>query len=394
MGILKKIAGWIVLLIVVVAGVKIYIDSLPKPTEATGSEHEQAPQESSLALNEKQVASLKLEPARTATFVAQLAAVGNIDFNQNQLVQVFTPYAGRIIQAIPNVGDKIEAGSLLFTIDSPDLLAAENTLITAAGVFNLQSKTLQRVKKMETFGGASQQAVDQSTSDQMSAEGALKATRDAVRIFGKTPEEIDKLIAERKADPRLVVASPISGYVTARSASPGLFVQPGVAPPPFTLADLSTMWMLANVPESDAPKIKVGQQVRARVAAFPDEVFDGVVTVLGPSVDPNTRRVFVRSEVSDPGHRLKAGMFANFTIRVAEDAEVVAVPTAAVVREGDGTQTLWVTSDRKRFTRRIVEIGREQAGRVEVLTGLKANELVVAEGAVFLSNKLAGGAPE
>jgi cobalt-zinc-cadmium efflux system membrane fusion protein len=171
-------------------------------------------------------------------------------------------------------------------------------------------------------------------------------------------------------------------------------VQPGVAPPPFTVADLSTMWMFANVPESETPFLRVGQKIKARVAAFPEREFDGVVTVLGPSVDPNTRRVFVRSEIADPEHLLRAGMFANFTISVGSSADSTAVPQSAVVREGDGTMTVWVTKDRKRFMRKTVKIGHIQDGLDEILDGVRQGEQVVSDGAIFLSNKFAGGAPD
>src|SRR5208282_5835660 len=208
-------------------------------------------------------------------------------------------YQGRIIDAYPNIGDRVEKDQVLFTIDSPDLLAAESTLIAAAGVLKLQNRTLVRAQKMKAFGGASQQAVDQSTSDQMTAEGALKSARDAVRIFGKTDAEIDDIIARRKADPRLIIKSPVAGYVTARNAAPGLFVQPGAAPPSssstsapaplaiFTIGDLSTMWMFANVVESDSPLLKIGQEVKAHVVAYPDREFEGKTVVLGQNVDPN-----------------------------------------------------------------------------------------------------------
>ena len=247
---------------------------------------------------------------------------------------------------------------------------------------------------MKAFGGASQQVVDQSTSDQMTAEGALKSARDAVRIFGKTDEEIDKIIAERKADPRLIVKSPMTGYVTTRNAAPGLFVQPGVAPPPFTVADLSTMWMFANVPESGAPDLRVGQKVKTRVAAYPDRDFDGEVTVLGPSVDPNTRRMFVRSEIADPEHLLRAGMFANFTITVGSAVNAIAVPQSAVVREGDGTMSVWITKNGRHFIRKTVKIGQIQNDLDEIVEGLQKDEQIVTEGAIFLSNKLAGGTPD
>jgi cobalt-zinc-cadmium efflux system membrane fusion protein len=382
------------LLIGVGLGVKYYSGTSAPKTEESSKAAGEASGELAVDLNDKQAASVKVSKVGAANFVLERQAVGNIDFNQNMLTQVFTPYQGRIINAYPNVGDKVEKDQVLFTIDSPDLLAAESTLIAAAGVLRLQNRTLTRAEKMKAFGGASQQVVDQSTSDQMTAEGALKSARDAVRIFGKTDEEIDKIIAERRADPRLIVKSPMTGYVTTRTAAPGLFVQPGVAPPPFTVADLSTMWMFANVPESGAPDLHVGQKVKTRVAAYPDRDFDGEITVLGPSVDPNTRRVFVRSEIADPEHLLRAGMFANFTITVGSAVNAIAVPQAAVVREGDGTMSVWTTKNGRHFIRKTVKIGQIQNDIDEVVEGLHKDEQIVTEGAVFLSNKLAGGTPD
>ncbi|QGM45506.1 efflux RND transporter periplasmic adaptor subunit [Methylocystis heyeri] len=364
-----------------------------KPEQAQKAAAEaSAPGELAVDLNEKQVAAIKSGEAGSKSFAIERKAVGNIDFNQNMLTQVFTPYQGRIINAYPNVGDKVEKDQVLFTIDSPDLLTAESTLIAAAGVLKLQNATLSRAQKMKSFGGASQQAVDQSTSDQQTAEGALKSARDAVRIFGKTDAEIDKIIQERKADPRLIVKSPMTGYVTSRNAAPGLFVQPGVAPAPFIVADLSTMWMLANIPESDTPDLRVGQEVRARVAAYPDREFKGKISVMGASVDPNTRRVFVRSEVEDPDHSLRAGMFANFVIGIGDSKEGVAVPTTAVVREGDGSMTIWIVKSERHFVRRTVTLGHQQDGFYEIVEGLQPGEKIVTEGAIFLSNILAGGA--
>ncbi len=257
-------------------GVKIYSGWRSENPAEVSKAAEGARSEPMLDLNEQQVASIRIDKAGSANFVPRRQAVGNIDFNQNLLVQVFTPYQGRIINAYPNIGDKVEKDQVLFTIDSPDLLAAESTLIAAAGVLKLENVTLVRAQKMKAFGGASQQAVDQSTSDQMTAEGALKSARDAVRIFGKTDAEIDKIVLERKADPTLVVKSQITGYVTTRSAAPGLFVQPGVAPPPFTVADLSIMWMFANVVESDSPLLLEAKIVLA------DKAYDADKRVIEP----------------------------------------------------------------------------------------------------------------
>jgi cobalt-zinc-cadmium efflux system membrane fusion protein len=347
------------------------------------------PGPNSVDLSDSQLSAVKVEPVGVRDFPVEKEAVGSINFNEDLEVQVFTPYAGRIIGLFASVGDDVKKGQTLFTIDSPDLLAAESTLIAAAGVLEMTTRNLARLKDLYTTRAVSQRDLDQGISDQQTAEGNLRAGRDAVRIFGKTNSEIDQIIANRKADPTLVAPSPIDGRITARNAAPGLYVQPGSAPAPYTVADINTMWMLANVTENDSPAFRVGQAVQVKINAFPGELFDGTVTTIGSSVDPNTRRVLVRSEIKDPKHELRSGMFANFIITVGPPVRSPGIPLNGVVREGDGTQTVWVTADRRRFTRRTVEIGQQRDGYRQILKGVQAGELVATDGAIFLSNMLA-----
>jgi membrane fusion protein, heavy metal efflux system len=342
-------------------------------------------------LSEKQASSLKIGPVESRDFEVFKTSVGTIDFNENMLVQVFSQYTGKILQAFYNVGDDVKQGDILFTIDSPDLLQAESTLLAAAGVLELQKRILARLSGLLKQGGSAQKDVDQATSDQQTAEGAFKAGKDAVRIFGKTDEEIDRIVANRKIESTLVVTSPITGRIVTRNAAPGFLTQPGASPPPFQIADVSTMWMNANVIETDAPAYQLGQQVEVSVPAYPDRVFNGHVTNLSPMIDPNSHRQLVRSEIEDPEHLLRSGMFASFRIHVGAPVHSLAVPAAGVVREGDGTMTVWVTSDRRRFTKRTVNTGIRQDDWVQILDGIQPDETVVTDGAVFLSNKLLMG---
>ncbi|MDR3467432.1 MAG: efflux RND transporter periplasmic adaptor subunit [Xanthobacteraceae bacterium] len=343
----------------------------------------------SVDLTDKQAASVRIVPAATHTFETLRTAVGTIDFNENMNVQVFSQYSGKILQAFYNIGDDVKQGDTLFTIDSPDLLQAESTLLAAAGVLELQTRTLSRVTNLLKSGGAAQKDVDQSTSDQQTAEGNYKAARDAVRIFGKTDAEIDAILSKRKVDSTLLVPSPITGRVVTRNAAPGFLTQPGTAPAPFAVADLATKWMLANVIEADAPFYRLGQQVEVTVPSYPERVFKGHVTALGSNIDPTTHRLLVRSEIEDPQNELRPGMFASFLIRMGDAATTIGVPVESVVREGDGTMTVWVTTDRRHFTKRVVKLGiPQQEGLAQILSGLKPGEQVVSEGAVFLSNKL------
>ena len=343
----------------------------------------------SVDLSDAQLSAVKVEPVSSRRFPVEKDAIGSIDFNENMEVQVFTPYQGRIVGLFAEVGNDVKKGQTLFTIDSPDLLQAESTLIAAAGVLELTTRNLARLKELYKTQAVSQHDVEQASSDQQTAEGNLRAGRDAVRIFGKSDTEIDRIVAQRIADPTLVVASPIDGRITARAAAPGLLVQPGNAPAPFTVADVDTMWMLANVAETDSPAFRVGQPVQVKIGAFPDRVFDGKVTTVGAMVDPNTRRVLVRSEISDPQHELRSGMFAHFVIDVGAPLTSPAIPLDGVVREGDGTQTVWVTADRRRFTKRTVRIGQQRDGYRQLLDGVRDGELAATDGAIFLSNMLA-----
>jgi cobalt-zinc-cadmium efflux system membrane fusion protein len=338
-----------------------------------------------LDLSPSQLNSIKIEPVGSYLFPVEKEAVGNIDFDEDLSVQVFPAYQGTILKTFAELGARVQKDQPLYTIKSPDLIQAESNLIGAAATFELTNKELARVQGL---GGIAEREKEQATSDQQTAEGALKAARDAVLVFGKTNAEIDQMIALRKIDPALVVRSPIPGKVTYKVAQPGFFVQPGNPPAPYSVADVAIKWMLANVSESELSMFHLGQPVQVKVMAYPGRVFQGKVSKIYETVDPNTHRVTIRSEIVDPNDELHSGMLANFVIRVHGPVEAIAIPANGVVREADGTMTAWVTTDRRRFAQRIIKIGLRNDDRVQVLDGLQRGELVVADGAVFLSNML------
>jgi len=338
-------------------------------------------------LSPTQLNAIKIEPVGTYEFPVEKETVGNISFADELSVQVFPPYQGTIIKAFVELGAQVEKDQPLYTIRSPDLIQAESTLIGAAATFELTSKELERVKGLP---GIAQRELEQATSDEQTADGALKAARDAVRVFGKTDAEIDQMIASRKIDPALLVHSPIAGQITSYNAPPGLLVQPGNAPAPYTVSNVGIKWMLANVIESDLALLHLGQPVQVKVMAFPNRVFRAKVSKIYQVVDPNTHRGTIRSEIEDPKDELRPGMLANFVIRVDGPAVGIAIPANGAVREPDGTMTAWVTTDRRHFEQRIVKTGLRRDGRVQILGGLRRGELVVTDGAVFLSSMLSG----
>ena len=343
----------------------------------------------SVELSETQLKYVKVEAAGEREFPIEKTAIGSIDFNEELLTQVFTQYPGRINGLFAKVGDEVKKGQLLFTIDSPDLLQASSTLISAAGVLQLTTKNLARLKNLFDTRAISQKELEQATSDHQTAEGALRAARDAVRIFGKTEAEMDRMVAERRVDPTLVVGSPIAGRITARNAAPGLFVQPGNPPAPFTVADISTMWMLANVTEGDSPAFKVGQEVSVSRVGVPES---------GIRRAHHHHRLRRRSQ-----HAPAIGAFRNRRpeARAAgrhvrqfrhphrhADALGCHSPRRRGARgrrhhDACGSPPTAAVSPSVRY-----RIGLVRDGYNQIIEGLQAGELVATEGAIFLSNAL------
>ena len=379
--------------VVILAGISIaaaiFLSSCSRSASANASTANPTQSSSTVELSSSQLNSIKIEPVGSYAFPVEREAVGNISYADDLSVDVYPQNPGTIIKALVELGVQVQKDQPLYTIKSPDLIQAESNLIGAAATDELTAKELARAKDLYTTSvGVPQRELEQAISDQQTAEGALKAARDAVLVFGKTNAEIDQMIASRKIDPALVVRSPIAGKITSFNAPAGLLVQPGSPPAPYTVSNVTVKYMLANVPESESAFFHLGQPVAVRTLAYDGRVFKGKVSKIYEAVDPNTHRVTIRSEIADPTNELRPGMLANFVIRVDGPVEGTAIPANGVVREPDGTMGAWVTTDRRTFTERVIKIGLRNDGRVQILDGLQRGELVVSDGAVFLSNML------
>jgi membrane fusion protein, heavy metal efflux system len=256
--------------------------------------------------------------------------------------------------AFPN--EKHAVGGISFDED-PAIVQAESMLLSAAANFELSGKELKRVQSLGEGNGIAQKELEQALSAQETAEAALKAARDAVRALGKTDAEIDRMIAARRIQS--------TGAQHRR-----------------------LKWALANVTESDSVSVRPGQPVSITVMAYPGRTFSGKVSQVYAAVDPLTHRVAARAEIADPHDELRAGMLAEFAIRIAPPVLSVAVPANGAVRETDGSTTVWVTTDRRHFAQRKVTTGERDGGWVQIVQGVRPGELIVSDGAVFLSNML------
>jgi cobalt-zinc-cadmium efflux system membrane fusion protein len=211
----------------------------------------------------------------------------------------------------------------------------------------------------------------------------LDSVRNRLRIFGQTNQQIHALEKARTANPVTTVTAPIDGVVTDRQVGPGQYLQAGNPTPVYTMGDLATVWLVADVREVDAPSVEVGQKIEVRVLALPGKVFEAQLTEVGAAVDPVTRRVPVRATIENRDGKLKPQMFASFSIITSGESAALAVPEEAVVREGDAAR-VWVVEANDALSLRQIHTGRINNGMVEVLDGLKAGERVVTRGSLFI----------
>jgi cobalt-zinc-cadmium efflux system membrane fusion protein len=216
------------------------------------------------------------------------------------------------------------------------------------------------------------------------ADIALAAARNRLRILGRSDDEIEKLEKVDRIGAETIVSAPIAGTVIQRKVGLGQYINTGGNDPVFTVGDLSTVWLVANVRESDAPKMKIGAPVEVSVLAYPGRIFNAKLDYVAPALDPNTRRLPVRAEIQNPGRELLPEMFASFRIVSGDNRLMPAVPQEAVVYEGAQARVWVARPNEKSVVTRPIEVGATTNGLVEVRKGLDVGETVVASGTLFI----------
>jgi membrane fusion protein, heavy metal efflux system len=347
-----------------------------------------------------QMHQLQVVKVEAHAFRVQKSAIGQIAFNEDASTVVLTPFSGRVIRLIAKLGDQVKSGDPLLEIDSPeqvppqnDFIAAQTARNKARSQLNLAGIVEKRARDLYDGKAAPfkdlQQAEAQlaaAENDMRSTDTAFEAARIRLRILGRTDEEISKLEQDRVLSRVTRITAPIDGTVIARKVGPGQYVRADSGDALYTIADLSTMWLKAQIFEQDIALVRIGQEIEARVSAAPNRIFKARISTISSASDLITRRVVVRSEIGNPDGVLKSEMFASFKIGTEEATSTAAVPTDAVIREGD-VATVWVETEPRLFKRRLVDIGVEQNGLVQIRGGLNLGELVVARGAIFVDNE-------
>jgi cobalt-zinc-cadmium efflux system membrane fusion protein len=353
-----------------------------------------------VTLDDAQTRNIVVSAVQMRDFHAETSATGHIAFNEDLTTPVFAPWSGHVLRLLAKPGDIIAKGAPLIELDCPELAQAEADLWAAVPPVTKASAALEHARRNQERQQKlyEQQAValkdwEQAQADTKGAESdlavaqaTLAAARAKLQLFGKDEADITRIESGRQLDRVIRIVAPLAGTITARKVGPGQFVRTDAADPLFTITDLSSLWMLADVYESDAPHVAVGQAVQVRLMALPGEVFTARIDYIAPAVDATTHRLPVRCVLVNPDRGLKSDMFASFTITTSPIARSPAVDDRAVVRDGSH-QMVWVATAERTFAAREVATGLRQEGTVQIISGLAPNDRVVSDGALFLMNE-------
>ncbi len=358
----------------------------PSPTAATVLPSEsgilELP-EGSPTLAYLQTERVALRPIRT-TLKAQ---AGKILANENRLAHLSARVPGRIVAVYADLGDRVKEGGRLLLLDSPAFGEAQLEYRKARNALGVTEKSLERAQALLDRGAIGAGEHQRREADYENARADVHEAEEKLHLLGMTEREIQRLAA--KTLPHAEVAqvslrAPFRGEVIERNATIGEVVDPNKTL--FTVADLSTVWVRADFPEQQAGRLKTGLTVEVRVAAHPDTTFQGVITYVGAVIDPATRTVMARAEVSNPDGRLRPEMFAEVLL-VTEEQSVLSIPRAAVQQIGN-RQIAFVVQGPRRFESRELTIGQTSTEYVQIITGLVAGDEVVTRGSYVLKSEM------
>jgi cobalt-zinc-cadmium efflux system membrane fusion protein len=338
----------------------------------------------------QQLKTLTIAPVSLHQFVSEEITEGKIAVNGDRSTPVFSPYSGRITRVIAELGESVKPGQSLATIEASEFAQAQSDLATALAQDKLARTNEARRHALYDAKGGSMADWLQAQADLSTAEASLRSVRNRLRILGYTDQAIDALGSNGHPGRAVAqIVAPIGGVIVDRQLGPGQYAQAGASTPVFTIADMSSVWVVGNVREADAGHVHRGQAVEVGVLAYPDRTFTASVVYVAPIIDPNTHRLAVRAVIDNGDGALKPEMFASFRILTGEGAQSPAVPASAVVYEGDSAH-VWVLQSADTIVIRPIRAGRSNDGYVEVLDGLKSGERVITKGSLFIDRAAAG----
>jgi membrane fusion protein, heavy metal efflux system len=326
-----------------------------------------------------QMSHVQVVSVQPTKLTRTLRLTGAVAYNAFKTTPVITQVGGPVSRILVVPGQQVKEGQPMLEVSSPDYSQLLDAYLKAADSFRLADKNYARAKDLYEHHAIAERDLQQAESDRTQAEADRNAAEQGMKILGiKNPEDL----AKAPSSAQIPVLAPIDGEVVERLVSPGQVMQAGTTQA-FTISDMSTVWVLANVYQSDLSYVRDGDDVVVQTDAYPD-TFHGKISYVSPALDPNTRTLQARIVVDNKGQKLKRDMYCTVTVTAGTVPNAIAVPDAAVLRDDQNQPFVYLAVNANQFGRRPVDIGQSQNGQTQITKGLATGDKVVGNGSLFL----------
>jgi cobalt-zinc-cadmium efflux system membrane fusion protein len=336
-----------------------------------------------VTLTPAQLAKVRVDAVTFAPFRTSVQTTGTVAFNGDRSTQVLAPVSGPITRILVNPGAYVRKGAALAMVTSPDFAAAIATYRKAQSQYRNAQRIADLDAQLFKNDALSRREMEQAETDAAAAAADRDAAIEQMRALGLDESSIAAIRDGRaSATTTAVIRAPIEGTVVEKLVTPGQLIQAGTTPA-FTIADLSTVWVLANVFETDIGLVANGEKATITTGASPAPI-EGTVTYVGSLVDPSSKATAVRILAPNPRGILKRDMLVNVSIRSAQSRNALVVPLGAVLRDDQNLPFVFVAQANGHFARRQIRLGARTADSLEVLSGITSGERIAMDGALFL----------
>jgi cobalt-zinc-cadmium efflux system membrane fusion protein len=358
-------------------------ESESKMTSYSGTESK-ADTADLFSVPQDQIAHIQIATVEKSSLPRVLRLTGSVAYNAFKTTPVFTAIGGPVQEILVAPGQTVHAGQSLLTVSSPDYSVARSAFIKARSAFQLADKNFHRSQDLYEHKAIAERDLQQAESDRAQAQADLSSSEDALRVLGLT--DLDAVVKNPpKMTSQIPLLAPVSGEITERLVGPGQLLQAG-ATQCFTISDMSTVWVLVNVYQSDLAYVHAGDTVEISTDAYPEK-FHGKISYIAPALDPNTRTLQARIVTENRGGRLKKDMYVAATVAAGVTRDALSVSDAAVLHDTENQPFVYLQVAPNKFARHPVTVGDSSNGRTRIASGLKEGDKVVGDGSLFLQFK-------
>jgi membrane fusion protein, heavy metal efflux system len=328
---------------------------------------------------EDQMSHVQVVTVQPTKLNRTLRLTGAVAYNAFKTTPVITQIGGPVSRILVVPGQKVRTGQPMLEVSSPDYSQLLDAYLKAADSYRLADKNYTREKDLYDHHAVALRDLEQSESDRNQAQADLNAAEQGMKILGiRNPADL----AKTATSAQIPVLAPIGGEVVERLVSPGQVVQAGQTQA-FTISDLGTVWVLANVYQADLASVRSGDDVSVQTDAYPG-TFHGRISYVSPALDPNTRTLQARIVVDNPGEKLKKDMYCTVTVSAGSISNAIVAPDSSILRDDNNQPFVYAVIGSNQFGRRDVEIGQSESGKTQILKGISVGERVVGDGSLFL----------